>query len=580
MRLEVVMLPVAGLLLANGAIAQSRPNVIIILADDQGYGDMSCHGNPLLKTPAMDMLRDQSVCLTDFHVAPMSTPTRGELLTGRDAMKNGATAVCQGASLLREDIPTMADMFQAAGYRTVHYGKWHLGDSYPYRPQDRGFQETIHFGAFGIGSIADDYRNKDYWNGYFRDQMHEVVETQGYSTDVWFDFASQYVKKRAQDKEPFMMYLALNCAHAPHWVDKEYSDRYMPALIDKDSVLAQFFGQVANIDDNLGRFVKLLDDINMRENTILIYMTDNGTVKGHEFFNAGMRGHKTEVWEGGHRVPFFISWPAGGLKPCNIDELTHVQDVLPTLLDFCSIPQAKDVEFDGVSLAALMRGQEKKLEDRMLVVDYGASREESQSVVMWNKWRYLHTGELYNVADDPHQDHNVANKYPDITRKLKDYYAQWWKETQPSYEKIRYIRVGNPKSNPTPLYSNDWTGSYADNQGNLRNIRNRFGYWPVIVESDGNYRISVARWWFEAKAPISGLYDERAPMPKAALQEIVSATLLLDGKEVETKQVSKTTTEVSFELSLKKGNLNISSQFQDKNGKAICSAPYMLIEKL
>jgi arylsulfatase A-like enzyme len=195
---------------------KNKPNVLIVLTDDQGYGDLSCHGNPILKTPNLDALHQQSIHFTDFHVAPMCTPTRGQLLTGRDAMANGATFVCMGRSMMRNDLPTMADVFAANGYHTGHFGKWHLGDSYPHRPQDRGFQETINHGAWGITSIADYYGN-DYWDDTYR-HNYQLEEYKGYCTDVWFDEAMDYMKVRHANNEPFFVYLPTNCPHSPHWV--------------------------------------------------------------------------------------------------------------------------------------------------------------------------------------------------------------------------------------------------------------------------------------------------------------------------------------------------------------------------
>ncbi|MBM79185.1 MAG: arylsulfatase, partial [Planctomycetaceae bacterium] len=181
----------------------STPNVILILTDDQGYGDISCLGNPVLRTPHIDNLWTDSIRCTDFHVAPVCTPTRSELLTGRDAFYNQATFVCMGRSLLRADLPTMADIFTQNGYRTGHFGKWHLGDNYPYRPQDRGFQETIYHPAWGITSAADYYGN-DYFDDYYR-HKDQIEKYDGYCTDVWFNQAIRWIERC--DNQPFFAYI-------------------------------------------------------------------------------------------------------------------------------------------------------------------------------------------------------------------------------------------------------------------------------------------------------------------------------------------------------------------------------------
>jgi arylsulfatase A-like enzyme len=364
-------------------VKNSHPNVILILTDDQGYGDLSVLGNQVLKTPVLDKLHDQSIRFTDFHVAPMSSPTRGQLITGRDAMHNGATAVCMGRSMVREDLPTMADIFKASGYQTGHFGKWHMGDSYPYRPQDRGFDETVHHGAWGITSIAA-YFGNTYWDNTF-EHNGKYEKYDGYCTDVWFNLTIDYISKRKEDHKLFFIYLATNCPHVPNLCDDRYSDPYLKKGMTP--VVSKFFGQIANIDQNLQRLLITLDETGLTENTILIYMTDNGTATGYDVFNAGMREHKTSPYEGGHRVPFFIRWPNGNLgKPRIISELTEVQDILPTLIDLCNLKKPGNARFDGVSLAPLLTGKVDKLDDRMLVVEYeNPSQSEENKAVLWGK---------------------------------------------------------------------------------------------------------------------------------------------------------------------------------------------------
>ena len=282
----------------------TRPNIIFVLTDDQGYGDLACLGNPILKTPALDRLHADSVHLTDFHVAPVCTPTRGELMTGQDAMRNGATFVCMGRSLLRADLPTLADILADNGYHTGHFGKWHLGDNYPYRPQDRGFHETVHHPAWGITSAADHYGN-DYFDDHYR-HKDEIKRYRGYCTDVWFEEAMRWMQGCHSRSEPFFAYIATNAPHGPLWVPDEFRQPYLDG-IRRDE--ASFFGMIANIDANMARLERFLLDNGIRDNTLLIFMTDNGTATGQEIYNAGMRGRKTSLYEGGHRVPCFIRWP-------------------------------------------------------------------------------------------------------------------------------------------------------------------------------------------------------------------------------------------------------------------------------
>ncbi|MGH7225378.1 MAG: arylsulfatase, partial [Gemmataceae bacterium] len=381
--------------------AAKRPNVLIVVSDDQGYGDFSRHGNPVLKTPNLDKLHDQSIRLTDFHVAPMCTPTRGQLMSGLDALHSGASSVCAGRSFIPRGVPTMAEIFAANGYRTGHFGKWHLGDSYPNLPHQRGFQETVYFLGWGITSMADLWQN-DCFDGRYR---HNGVLKQykGYCNDVWFDLAMNWMKERRDKDEPFFAYLPTNLPHGPHWVADKYKRPY------KGRGPAGFFGMIANIDENMGRLDAFLSANGLRENTLVIYFNDNGGTAGVPLFNAGMRGHKTEYYEGGHRAAGFLRWPAGHLRrPADLDALTEVQDLLPTLIDLCGLHAPKKAKFDGISLAPLLTGKTETLPDRMLVVQYGQRPEKWDAAVMWKKWRLVKGKELYDLRGDLAQKKNVA----------------------------------------------------------------------------------------------------------------------------------------------------------------------------
>jgi len=308
------------------------PNVVLILTDDQGYGDLSCHGNPVLKTPYLDKLHDESVRLVDFHVAPMCTPTRSELLTGTAALRNGACCACSGRTFTRRGLPTMPEIFARSGYRTAIFGKWHLGDNYPHRPEDRGFQRTVYHLGWGITSTPD-YFNNDYFDDFFRTDG-ALKHFPGYCTDVWFNQAMQWIEERRKAGEPFFVYLSTNAPHGPFFAPEEYKEPYKH--LDRDT--AGFFAMVANIDHNVARLDEMLEATGLRENTLLIFMTDNGGTGGIKVYNAGMRGAKASLYEGGHRVPCFIRWPRGGLRaPGDVGAMVHVTDLLPTLVDLCGL---------------------------------------------------------------------------------------------------------------------------------------------------------------------------------------------------------------------------------------------------
>jgi arylsulfatase len=569
--LAILALGVAG---STGRAAEParRPNVIVFLTDDNGYGDLSCHGNPVLKTPHFDQLHAQSVRFTDFHVAPMCTPTRGQLMTGRDALHSGATSVCAGRSFLRPGIPTMAELFAAAGYRTGMFGKWHLGDSHPNLPHQRGFQEAVYHLGWGITSMADLWQN-DYFDGRFR---HNGILKQypGYCTDVWFDLAMSWIKR---GKEPFFLYLPTNAAHGPHWVPDKYKKLYPgPA--------AAFFGMIANLDENLGRLDAFLRDNGLWQDTIVIYLNDNGGTAGVNVYNADMRGRKTQYYEGGHRAACFVRWPAGGLrKPCDVDALTEVQDLLPTLVDLCSLPTPAGVSFDGTSLAGLLRGTQDRLSDRMLVVQYGQRPAKDEACVMWNKWRLVHGKELYDLRTDPGQKKEVAADHADVVSKLRDHYAKYWAAVEPTLDDFVHIHVGSDRENPVTLSAADWANVYCDNMQNLRAGLSRNGPWHLLVERVGTYEIELRRWPREADAAITAgvpaFQAKDGGLPAGKALPVAKARLKL-GDVDESKPVSPHDKSVVFTLPLKAGTrTTLQTWLYDVDGKELCGAYFAYVRR-
>ena len=342
-----------GLAMSGPGTGKRPPNVVLVITDDQGYGDLACHGNSVIRTPNLDALYTGSVRLTDFHVGPTCSPTRAALMTGRYCNRTGVWHTIMGRSLLRRDEVTLADVFAAGGYRTGLFGKWHLGDNYPFRPGDRGFHEVLAHGGGGVGQTPD-YWGNDYFDDTYR-HNGTPKKYAGYCTDIWFDAAMRFME--AHRNRPFFVYLTTNAAHGPYNVAEEYSEPYK----DKDVPNADFYGMITNIDDNMGRLLGKLKALGIEENTVLIFMTDNGTAAGFrdgKGFNAGMKGTKGSEYDGGHRVPCFIRWPAGGLGGArDVDRLTAHIDLLPTLIDLCGLEKPPGVAFDGRSLVPLLRGR-------------------------------------------------------------------------------------------------------------------------------------------------------------------------------------------------------------------------------
>ncbi|MXX23949.1 MAG: arylsulfatase [Caldilineaceae bacterium SB0668_bin_21] len=566
---------------------QSRPNIIFVLTDDQGYGDLSCLGNPILKTPELDRLHADSVRLTDFHVAPMCTPTRGELMTGQDALRNGATFVCMGRSLLRADLPTMADILAENGYHTGHFGKWHMGDNYPYRPQDRGFHETIHHPAFGITSAADYYGN-DYFDDHYR-HKDEIKQYLGYCTDVWFEEAMRWMQGCHDRNEPFFAYIATNAPHGPYWVPDEYRQPYLDG-IERDE--ASFFGMIANIDENMAQLEKFLQDNEIRDNTILIFMTDNGTAMGEGIYNAGMRGRKTSLYEGGHRVPCFIRWPAAGLEGGrDVGGVTRGVDILPTLIELCDLQAPDGWTCDGLSLAAHMRQPDKAVADRTSVVQYGHANEgarfgftgRGRAAVMWGRWRLVDGRELYNIGEDPGQQQDVAGANPELVKQLRGQYGAWWDGVSSTLTSYQPLTIGADAENPARLCSCDWAWVYADNQRGIRGPVMDSGTWHVEAARAGLYSFTLRRWPEESglgisdPAPVMQGVDGSWPAGKAL--PVASAWLQV-GRSEQTLPVPPDATAQTFEMAVERGPTTVKSWWHDEQGSPLAGAYYLTAERL
>ncbi len=563
---------VGGAVLAVGGInrpvwggdSKDKPNVILVMTDDQGYGDFSCHGNPVLKTPNLDKLHAESVRLTDFHVAPMCTPTRSQLMSGLDALRNRARFVCAGLDMLRQDVPTMADIFKAAGYRTGIFGKWHLGDNYPYLPQNRGFEEALYHKSWGITSAGA------YWgNDYFDDTFYHkgtLKKYEGYCNDVWFGEAMKWIKARAKNKEPFFCYLPTNLPHGPLLVPEKYAAPYA-----EHGEVAKFFGMVVNVDENMGKLMEMLGDIGIAENTILIFLTDNGGAGGVKVFNAGMRGRKRQLYDGGHRAACFIRWPKGGLLDgSDIEELTTCQDVLATLIDLCGLSAPGKAKFDGVSLAGVLRGSAKQLPDRMVVVQYGIRIRKWDSTVMWKKWRLVNGEELYNIATDPGQEQDIADKHPEVVKAMRDHYERWWAEVGPIAEESCCVHIGSKHENPVDLTCAQWYKVYADNRRDIKGGNN--SYWNVFVERDGEYEFTVSRYPLEADTAMDASVMIREY--KVTALPVAKARLKIDRFD-ETKSVGSGDKSVTFTVSLKAGRTRVYTWLYDKEGEELCGAYYV-----
>ncbi|MFH1567120.1 MAG: arylsulfatase [Gemmatimonadota bacterium] len=476
------------------------PNVVLVITDDQGYGDLGCTGNPWLRTPHIDAFHRRSVRLADFHVSPLCTPTRGALMTGHRPVRNGAWATCWGRSILRRSEVTMAEVFAASGYRTGMFGKWHLGDNYPYRPQDRGFQHVVAHKGGGVGQTPDYWGNRYFGDTYFHNGVPQAH--QGYCTDIWFDEALAFIE--VSRGEPFFAYIATNAPHSPYLV----ADRYKEPYLGNEAIPEPaFYGMIANIDENFGRLERRLEELGLAEDTILIFMTDNGSSGGCVLdrqqyvtrgYNAGLRGKKASYYDGGHRVPFFVRWPAGGLGGGGEvrDLVLHI-DLLPTIVELCGLRAPDGVTFDGRSAAPLLRAEVEELPDRVHFVQFRQHTEPPEmwrSAVITRRWRLIEGCELYDIGADPGQRCDVAAAHPEVVARLRGAHEAWWQEIGPGLEEYCPISLGHEAENPTRLCAMDVLGDVAWNQGHILLAQKSTGQWAVEVERPGRYRFTLRRW--------------------------------------------------------------------------------------
>jgi len=562
------ILPSCGGISRTTAAGEKRPNVILVITDDQGYGDLGCHGNPVIQTPNLDRLYTQSIRLTNFHVGPTCSPTRAALMTGHYCNRTGVWHTIMGRSLLRKDEVTVADVFSASGYRTGIFGKWHLGDNYPFRPQDRGFGEVLIHGGGGVGQ-GPDYWGNDYFDDtYFHNGRPKKFE--GYCTDIWFDEAMKFIETNKE--RPFFCYIPTNAPHGPYNVADEYSKPYRDKGVSKNQ--ANFYGMITNIDENMGRLMQRLKELSLEENTILIFMTDNGTSGS---YGGGMRGRKGSEYEGGHRVPCFIRWPGGSLTGgSDIDRLTAHVDILPTLTELCGLKKPGGVKFDGDSIVRLLTGRDKNWPDRTLITDSQRIEHPEKwrkSAVMTDRWRLVNGKELYDIKADPSQRNDIADRRPQVVEKLRKIYEDWWADISKRFDEYCETILGSDKQNPTRLMSHDWHSPKVPwNQGAVRSGMQANGFWAVEVARDGRYQFELRRWPEELDAPI----NEAIPGGKAITAS--EARLKIANADM-TVPVSRDARAVTFEVRLKAGKTRLQTWFMDDRGNSR-GAYYVYVKRL
>ena len=573
----LAVIAVVAALVAGRSVADDEPpNVVLVITDDQGYGDLGCHGNPVLKTPNLDRLYDESVRLVDYHVAPTCSPTRAALVTGRWSNRTGVWHTSGGRSLLLEGEVTIGRIFHDAGYATGMFGKWHMGDNYPFRPEDRGFSEVMRHGGGGVGQTPDFWDNSYFDGTYFHNSVPEPVT--GYCTDVWFDYARRFIKAQKEAGRPFLAYISTNAPHWPMHSPPEFAAPYEERFGTR---VGHFFGMIANIDHNVGRLRAFLAREGLAHNTILIFTSDNGTGAGDKVFNAGMRGRKQSEYDGGHRVPLFVHWPAGGLVGGrDVEPITAHIDVLPTLIDLAGIAPPKGVVFDGRSIRPLLESRanpdDGSWPDRILVTDSQRVVDPikwRRSAVMTNRWRLINGTELYDIKQDPAQQNDVAGTQPNVVARLKAFYEAWWAELKPTFQRIPAIYLGHEGENPVRLTSHDWiaTKSTPWNQSLVRQALDdpsATGYWNVNVTAAGGYEIRLRRWPEEADTAIDALLPPGTDVPGE------SPFRASPGKAVQAVNASVRIGDVTAEAPVEPGAKQVTLQMTLPAGKSRMRATF------
>lgn len=568
-----------------------KPNIVFIITDDQGLGDLGCTGNPYVKTPNIDKFHDQAIRFTNYHVSTTCAPSRSSIMTGRHCNRVNVYHTINGRSILYEDEVTLPQVLADNGYTNSMYGKWHLGDNYPYRPQDRGFHEVVMHGAGGIGQAPDYWRN-DYFDDYY---LHngEAKPYKGYCTDVFFDEALDFIESN-KDK-PFFCYIATNAPHGPYNVPLDYLSLYDGPQFEKlDPRLRRFYAMITNIDDNFKRMEDKLEELGLADNTILIFTTDNGTSAGRSTYNAGLTGGKGSQYEGGHRVPLFIRWPNGELTGGkDIDTLVAHYDLLPTFVDLLGLDFTPKKSLDGISLKPLLSEEHPNWPNRILYMD--TQREQNlikykKYTVMDQNWRLVDGEKLYYMPEDRAQEKNVIEQHPEVADRLAAGYEAWWQSFLDDgvTERYAYIKLGAPQENPARLCSHDHiVGRYTNawHQSGVIEPKPSTGKWKVEFVEDGEYTFSLRRFPRESGLAINATFPAEADRPEidrglpGSVKDDFAEAYLYVASTSKTIPIKKGDEEVTFTAKVPAGKYDLEAHLVDTAGR-IYPSHYVYVKKL
>jgi arylsulfatase A-like enzyme len=496
----------------NSTAEHQPPNVILIITDDQGYGDLGITGNPHVKTPVIDQFARESVRFNQFYVSPVCAPTRASLLTGRYSLRTGVRDTYNGGSMMATEEVTIAEILKGSGYATGLFGKWHLGDSYPSRPGDQGFDESLIHLAGGIGQPGDFATFFRGDSSYFDPVLWyngKQQEYSGYCSDIFTDAAVSFIDKNYKD--PFFCFLSFNAPHTPLQVPEEYynmykhidpssgfenDDRPSHQMSEKDKEDARkVYAMVTNIDDNVGKLLEKLEELKISDNTLVIFMTDNGPQQRR--YNAGMRGLKSSVFRGGVRVPFYWRLPSLDQKNMDIETATAHIDLLPALIELCQAEIPAELKIDGTSFLPLLRGEDvDELNNRSLFFYWTRRSPELYNNIALQKGNYRLVGhtdydatledlELFNILDDEYEQHNIIASNKTLAAEMKKELDRMVLELTSSehLQNPPRIIIGSEHENPVWLNRNDARGERA-----IWTKDEIYGFWKVKI-LEGRYDI-------------------------------------------------------------------------------------------
>lgn len=479
---------------------EQKPNIILIITDDQGYGDIGYNGNPHIKTPNLDLLATNSMRFNNFYVSPVCAPTRSSLLTGRYSLRTGVTDTYNGGAMMSNDEITLAEILKENNYQTGIFGKWHLGDNYPFRPTDQGFHESLIHLSGGIGQVGD-FTNYYKGNRSYFDPIlwhnNEQKKYEGYCSDIFTDEAIKFIEENKSNQ--FFCYLSFNAPHTPLQVPDKYYDLYKnvdPSVISESEKISmteknvldakRIYGMVTNIDDNVGKLVSKLKELNIDKNTILIFMTDNGPQQFR--YVSNLRGLKSSVYNGGIKVPFYLSYPKIHDAGLDIDNFSAHIDVLPSLLDLCDIETPKNIKIDGKNFL------NKSREERSFFSYWTRKSPELYQNMSLNKGNYKLVGntnydspierfELFDIDNDPYEMENLIENKKELAIQMKLEMDNIYNEliNSKNIKNKPRIIIGSEFENPTYLNRNDASGQrgiWAQNE--------IFGFWRIKALS-GKY---------------------------------------------------------------------------------------------